>query len=73
MPRAWHLKSRPSGLPTSDNFEFKDIALPELGQREVGLKVEVAWRLRNQQQAAGLSADGAANIHFPLAREGLGC
>lgn len=32
MPRAWHLKSRPNGLPTSDNFEFKDIALPELGE-----------------------------------------
>lgn len=32
MPRAWHLKSRPNGLPTSDNFEFKDIVLPELGE-----------------------------------------
>ena len=30
MARAWHLKSRPSGMPTLDNFELKDVALPEL-------------------------------------------
>src|SRR5688500_13421418 len=30
MPRAWHLKSRPSGLPTADNFELKPIELPSL-------------------------------------------
>jgi NADPH-dependent curcumin reductase CurA len=30
MPHAWHLKSRPSGLPTADNFEHKEIVLPEL-------------------------------------------
>ncbi len=30
MPRAWHLKSRPSGLPTADNFELKLIELPPL-------------------------------------------
>jgi NADPH-dependent curcumin reductase CurA len=30
MARAWHLKSRPQGLPTSDNFELGDIALPEV-------------------------------------------
>ena len=30
MPRAWHLKSRPSGLPTADNFELKPIHLPPL-------------------------------------------
>ena len=28
MARAWHLKSRPSGMPTADNFELKDIDLP---------------------------------------------
>ena len=32
MARAWHLKSRPSGMPTLDNFELKDIALPEVGE-----------------------------------------
>ena len=32
MARAWHLKSRPSGMPTADNFELKDIALPEIGE-----------------------------------------
>jgi NADPH-dependent curcumin reductase CurA len=32
MPRAWHLKSRPSGMPTHDNFELKDFALPPLGE-----------------------------------------
>lgn len=30
MPRAWHLKSRPEGMPTTDNFELKDIDLPPL-------------------------------------------
>jgi NADPH-dependent curcumin reductase CurA len=32
MPRAWHLKSRPDGLPTADNFELKDITPPPLGE-----------------------------------------
>jgi NADPH-dependent curcumin reductase CurA len=31
MPRAWHLKSRPQGRPTPDNFELKEVALPPLG------------------------------------------
>ncbi|WP_294173476.1 NADP-dependent oxidoreductase [uncultured Sphingomonas sp.] len=31
MPRAWHLKSRPSGMPIPDNFELKEIDLPPLG------------------------------------------
>src|SRR3954452_17692352 len=31
MARAWHLKNRPQGLPTSDNFELREIALPQLG------------------------------------------
>jgi NADPH-dependent curcumin reductase CurA len=30
MARAWHLKSRPSGMPTHDNFELKDTELPAL-------------------------------------------
>ena len=30
MPRAWHLKSRPDGLPTPDNFELKPIEPPPL-------------------------------------------
>ncbi len=30
MARAWHLKSRPNGLPTADNFELKPIELPPL-------------------------------------------
>lgn len=30
MARAWHLKSRPQGMPTHDNFELKDVALPPL-------------------------------------------
>ena len=32
MPRAWHLKSRPQGMPTAGNFELKDVDLPPLGQ-----------------------------------------
>ena len=38
MPQAWHLKSRPNGLPTADNFEFKDVALPELGDGMVHVR-----------------------------------
>ena len=30
MARAWHLKSRPEGMPTQDNFELKEIDLPPL-------------------------------------------
>jgi NADPH-dependent curcumin reductase CurA len=30
MARAWHLTSRPQGLPTSDNFALKDLDLPPL-------------------------------------------
>ena len=38
MARAWHLKSRPSGMPTLDNFELKDVALPELGDGMVRVR-----------------------------------
>jgi NADPH-dependent curcumin reductase CurA len=31
MARAWHLTSRPSGLPTNDNFALKEVDLPPLG------------------------------------------
>jgi NADPH-dependent curcumin reductase CurA len=30
MPRAWHLASRPEGLPTADNFALREVALPKL-------------------------------------------
>ena len=38
MPRAWHLKSRPQGLPTHDNFELKDTALPPVGDGQVHVR-----------------------------------
>jgi NADPH-dependent curcumin reductase CurA len=38
MARAWHLKSRPSGMPTSDNFELKDTDLPPLGDGQVHVR-----------------------------------
>jgi NADPH-dependent curcumin reductase CurA len=38
MARAWHLKSRPSGMPTADNFELKEIGLPELGDGRVRVR-----------------------------------
>jgi len=38
MARAWHLKSRPTGMPTSDNFELKETALPELGEGQVRVR-----------------------------------
>jgi NADPH-dependent curcumin reductase CurA len=31
MPRAWHLMSRPEGMPTTANFELKEVDLPPLG------------------------------------------
>jgi NADPH-dependent curcumin reductase CurA len=41
MPQAWHLKSRPQGLPTADNFELKAIELPPLDDGMV--RVENVW------------------------------
>ncbi|MFL6758776.1 NADP-dependent oxidoreductase [Sphingomonas sp.] len=38
MARAWHLKSRPSGMPTDENFELKDIDLPQLGDGMVRVR-----------------------------------
>src|SRR6476659_2169447 len=38
MPRAWHLRSRPQGLPTHDNFELKDTALPPVGDGQVHVR-----------------------------------
>jgi NADPH-dependent curcumin reductase CurA len=32
MARAWHLMSRPQGLPTADNFALKPVELPALGE-----------------------------------------
>src|SRR5690348_11622345 len=32
MARAWHLKSRPEGLPTAEHFELKAVELPPLGE-----------------------------------------
>ena len=40
MARAWHLMSRPQGLPTDENFALKDIDLASLGPGMV--------RVRNQ-------------------------
>jgi len=38
MARAWHLKSRPSGMPSLENFELKDSTLPELGEGMVRVR-----------------------------------
>jgi NADPH-dependent curcumin reductase CurA len=38
MPRAWHLKSRPSGMPTHDDFELKEVALPPLAEGQVRVR-----------------------------------
>jgi NADPH-dependent curcumin reductase CurA len=38
MARAWHLKSRPQGLPTSENFELGEIDLPPLGDGMVRVR-----------------------------------
>ena len=41
MARAWNLKSRPEGMPTSENFELKEFALPKL--EDGGLRVRNRW------------------------------
>jgi NADPH-dependent curcumin reductase CurA len=38
MARAWHLKSRPSGMPTLENFELKEVDVPELGEGQVRVR-----------------------------------
>ena len=38
MARAWHLMSRPQGLPTNDNFALKEIDLPPLGEGQVRVR-----------------------------------
>ena len=38
MARAWHLTSRPQGMPTADNFELKDVALPPLGDGTIRVR-----------------------------------
>jgi len=38
MARAWHLTSRPQGLPTHDNFELRDIELSPLGDGTVRVR-----------------------------------
>jgi len=40
MARAWHLKSRPEGMPTAGNFELKDFDLPKVEDGTI--------RVRNQ-------------------------
>lgn len=38
MARAWHLKSRPEGMPTTDNFELREVELPPLGEGMIRVK-----------------------------------
>jgi NADPH-dependent curcumin reductase CurA len=38
MARAWHLKSRPNGMPTAHNFELKETSLPPLGEGMVRVR-----------------------------------
>ena len=41
MPKAWHLKSRPDGMPSADNFELKDIDLPSVAEDMI--RVRNGW------------------------------
>ena len=38
MARAWHLASRPHGMPTHANFEMKDLPSAPLGEGEVRVR-----------------------------------
>jgi NADPH-dependent curcumin reductase CurA len=40
MSQAWHLKSRPQGTPTLDNFELKQMELPPLGDGNIRVRNE---------------------------------
>ncbi len=35
MARAWHLVSRPDGLPTMDNFDLREVTLPAPGKGQI--------------------------------------
>lgn len=39
--RAWHLKSRPNGLPTMENFELKEVPAPDL--QDGWVRVRNSW------------------------------
>ena len=41
MARAWHLKSRPSGMPNHDDFELKEVSLPQVGDGQ--LRIRNRW------------------------------
>src|SRR6185436_7418586 len=41
MARAWHLMSRPQGLPQKDNFALKDFDLPPVGEGQ--MRVRNLW------------------------------
>jgi len=41
MARAWHLMSRPQGLPTNENFALKEIDLPSVGDGMI--RVRIKW------------------------------
>lgn len=41
MARAWHLKSRPTGLPTAENFELRELDLPAITDGQ--LRVRNLW------------------------------
>jgi NADPH-dependent curcumin reductase CurA len=38
MARAWHLKSRPNGMPNAENFELRDISLPPIEDGQVHVR-----------------------------------
>ncbi|MFP5329731.1 MAG: NADP-dependent oxidoreductase [Alphaproteobacteria bacterium] len=38
MARAWHLVSRPEGLPTTENFALRDVGLPKLEDGQVQVR-----------------------------------
>ncbi len=41
MTRAWHFKSRPNGLPTTDNFELRD--MPDVALSDGHIRVANSW------------------------------
>ncbi|HEY0113880.1 MAG TPA: NADP-dependent oxidoreductase [Allosphingosinicella sp.] len=41
ITRAWHLKSRPQGMPTMDNFELKEVPLGDL--QDGWVRVDNSW------------------------------
>jgi len=74
MARAWHLTSRPNGMPTHDNFALREIDLPALGEGQVRVRnlwLSVDPYMRGRMNDAKSYADPFA-LDVPMGGGALG-